>query len=285
MDRELFRQIVSILQPEMEDERYRKSLVEGALHGYAVLSKIQWGDSAGTFTVRLVRELVNYGEVALGKPAIAALLEEVRKQVGLDRQEQFDAVLRKLPSPAKEASSGTRAPQAPSAREDASPPSVASAAPARPADNAPMPGAAPDANPPAKTEPTVEAAKITGNRAMLATILAAVITALGALSVALTNQCGAGVKPSPTPVAFTGRVSNRKEEKIRGAKVSLEGEGVPVVVTTDSEGVFSFRLNDPDKEIHLRIEADGYQNADLRVVPARSPGFRQDILLTPRAAE
>ena len=61
----------------------------------------------------------------------------------------------------------------------------------------------------------------------------------------------------------------------------MESEGVPSVTSSDSEGIFSFPINDPNKEIRLRIEADQYENFDLRVAPAKNQGI-QDVRLTPK---
>lgn len=141
-----------------------------------------------------------------------------------------------------------------------------------------------DANTP-DSEPAVQAAKITSKRALIGTIVAACITAIAAISVSMASNCGSVIKPDPppAPISFTGRVTSKKtEEKVRGAKVSLEGEGVPPLVTTDSEGIFSFPLIDANKEIRLRVEASGYENFDIRIIPSKITGLRQEVLLTPK---
>jgi len=136
------------------------------------------------------------------------------------------------------------------------------------------------------SEPAVKAAKITSSRALISTIVAACITAIATISVAVTNNCGSKPIPSPSPVSspgskgFTGRVINKvTEAKVRGAKVSLEGDGIPAVAFTDSEGIFSFPLDDTTKEIRLRIDAEGYEKFDLKVTPAKNQGI-QEVRLT-----
>ncbi len=105
MQKELFDNIVAALLPEMGDAGARKSLVEGALLGSPLLQKIQWDGAADTFTKRLVRQLDEFGQVAPGKPAIVALLEEAKGQVGTDRQAQIEILLAQLKtSPAKPSS-------------------------------------------------------------------------------------------------------------------------------------------------------------------------------------
>ena len=66
--------------------------------------------------------------------------------------------------------------------------------------------------------------------------------------------------------------------------MSLEGESVPSVAYSDSEGIFSFPVTDPNKEMRLRIEANRYKNYDLRTTPAKNQGI-QDVRLTPKTDE
>ncbi len=128
---------------------------------------------------------------------------------------------------------------------------------------------------PKKIDSTIEAAKITSRRAMFAVILAAFVTATGGF---LAYNYG---KIFSNPKTFTGRAIDAKTEaKLRGVKVSLEGDAVPAVAYTDSEGVFSFPLTDANKEIRLRLEQAEYQNFDLRITPAKNQGI-QDVRMSP----
>jgi hypothetical protein len=81
-------------------------------------------------------------------------------------------------------------------------------------------------------------------------------------------------------VAVRGRVSDVQGRAIRGAKVSLEGKGLPPVIYTDSEGVFSFDLPADVKEIKIRVEATGYGAYDRRI-DVSAKGDLQDIRLPP----
>lgn len=92
-------QIVAVLLPEMDDTDDRKALIESALYGSPVLQKIQWNGAAKTFAVRLVRLLTDFGEIKPGKPALIALLEQVKKEVGSDRQIEIDELLTSLKAP------------------------------------------------------------------------------------------------------------------------------------------------------------------------------------------
>ncbi len=80
---------------------------------------------------------------------------------------------------------------------------------------------------------------------------------------------------------FTGRVVNAEgTDKIRGAMVSLEVRGVPPILYTDSEGIFSFPLKDAGKSIRLVIEANGYKKYDRRIDPDTASGV-EEIRLSP----
>lgn len=122
----------------------------------------------------------------------------------------------------------------------------------------------------------MRAARITSGRALVGVILAALITTAATI----------GIKSCPTEplsLTFIGRVVNEEtKEKIYGAKVILEGEAAPPLILTDAEGIFSFPVSDRNKELRLRVEANGYQTYELRVVPAKNHGI-QDVLMRPQA--
>lgn len=78
---------------------------------------------------------------------------------------------------------------------------------------------------------------------------------------------------------FTGRVADSgSEQRIKGAKVSLEARGVHPVLYTDSEGFFSFELPASVREIRVVIEASGYEPYDRRVALGLAYGI-EDIRL------
>ena len=101
MNKVLFDSLVQQLLPEMSDPAGRKALLESALFGSPVLRKIEWAGAAQPFTVRLVGQLDDYGDIGPQRPALVALLEEVKTQVGVDRQQQIDQLLRELTTKAQ----------------------------------------------------------------------------------------------------------------------------------------------------------------------------------------
>jgi len=96
MTKELFDQLIAELLPEMGDVGARKSLIESALYDSPLLPNIQWEGAARPFTVQIVKTLEKFGEIASGRLALVALLEEVRKQVGAGRQARIDKLLPQL---------------------------------------------------------------------------------------------------------------------------------------------------------------------------------------------
>ena len=93
MDKAQFDQLVTFLQPNMTDSDERRAFVELALHGCSVLGQIDWRGAAATFTIRLLRTLDEYGSCEPGKPAIVALLETLRAQVGTNKQAEIDILI------------------------------------------------------------------------------------------------------------------------------------------------------------------------------------------------
>ena len=118
-------------------------------------------------------------------------------------------------------------------------------------------------------------------------IAGAIITALGTVLVALISKHG-GKNDSPPPPdrnRFVGRVVDKVTRKNIGqAKISIEKSGVPPAITvTDSEGSFSFLINNPNQKVNVKIEAVGYQIYDLNIIPAENEGA-QNFGLTPLQA-
>lgn len=113
-----------------------------------------------------------------------------------------------------------------------------------------------------------------------------IVAALAALATIMAAYFQFAPKPPGNQRQFTGRVSDvRTEKPIRKAKVTLEVQGAPPVIYTDSEGIFSFPLKSGLNELRLRVEAAGYQNYDRRVnLAAKAEGEIEDIRIEPIVA-
>jgi hypothetical protein len=116
-----------------------------------------------------------------------------------------------------------------------------------------------------------------------AKIIAALITVAGVVLVGYWQFVYKSKQPaSDIPVQYTGRVIDSTNQKtIRGAKVSIEAQGPPQILYTDSEGVFYVRLNGSAESVRVRVEAANYEGFD-RTVSLTRTGM-EEIRLTPLA--
>jgi hypothetical protein len=113
-------------------------------------------------------------------------------------------------------------------------------------------------------------------------IIVAVIGLAGAIAVGIFQFVLPVIyKSSPDIIPVIGHVSDEQKHRIPNAKVSLEGEGLPPVIFTDSEGVFSFNLPEGVKEIKIRVDATGYVPYDRRIAVSVLKRELEDIRLTP----
>ena len=96
MTKDLFDQILALVLPEMSETNPRKALVEAALFGSPVLEQLEWSGAAWPFTVNLLARLYRFGESKPGQSALAALLIELRGQIGINRQAELDTLLPQL---------------------------------------------------------------------------------------------------------------------------------------------------------------------------------------------
>ncbi|GEM_PF-6118900 len=96
IDRETFKELIKILEPFMRDNDSRKALVDGAFYNTSLLTTIELSGTPRNFTTRLVQNVMNYGELESGIPAIRALLEEATTLVGGDRAEQITQIMTKV---------------------------------------------------------------------------------------------------------------------------------------------------------------------------------------------
>jgi hypothetical protein len=82
--------IVQLVQPVCGTENERRALLDLIFAGASSKPDIDTSGAPLEFTRRLIFRLRDYGEVEPGKPALWALLEVVRGQVGVDKQKQID---------------------------------------------------------------------------------------------------------------------------------------------------------------------------------------------------
>ena len=134
-------------------------------------------------------------------------------------------------------------------------------------------------------DPAVIAAKVNRSGTIRNGIIAGAFAVLVAIIGLSNKSCDQETKPPGGKEKLVIKVLDKATGKsIGGAKVSLESSDVPPVNTTDSNGVISFPISDPKKELRIRVEADGYEkDFNLRITPANITGT-QEIRLAPLAS-
>jgi hypothetical protein len=93
MDRQCFNEIVNLLVKYMDVPETRQAILDTAWYGSPLLHQVSWTGNPQTFTTLAVKKAIDFGQIEQGVPAIRALLEGLRPQVGYDVQEKIDAIL------------------------------------------------------------------------------------------------------------------------------------------------------------------------------------------------
>ncbi|MBX9257985.1 WD40 repeat domain-containing protein [Desmonostoc muscorum CCALA 125] len=94
---ELIQKILPLLRPLMENESQRRGYLIRALGtDTPVQYRLNLNTPTNQFIPNLVNELVAFGEIAPGQPALCALLEVIRQDVGEDNQTKIDNLLQQI---------------------------------------------------------------------------------------------------------------------------------------------------------------------------------------------
>jgi len=93
----LIQKLLLLLRPYMKDDMERSAYLIRALGTDApVLYRLDWDTPVNVFIPNMVKELVDFGKIAPGKPALCALLEVICEDVGVDIKARIDELLRQL---------------------------------------------------------------------------------------------------------------------------------------------------------------------------------------------
>ncbi|MBD2198398.1 MULTISPECIES: hypothetical protein [Calothrix] len=94
---QIIQELLLVLRPFMWDKQQRRSYLFIALGTNAtVFNHMVWDTPVDVFIPQMVNELILSGEIAPGKPAICALLEVIRENVGVDKQLEIDNLQQKI---------------------------------------------------------------------------------------------------------------------------------------------------------------------------------------------
>ena len=90
--------IRAVLRPLMATEQSRQARLSKAFHAYpGLLDRVATGGETGVFLSLLLQTLRDYGEVEPGMPALRALLESVKDEIGVSDRERIEEILRAHP--------------------------------------------------------------------------------------------------------------------------------------------------------------------------------------------
>lgn len=93
---DIIHQLLPLLRPLMEDKKERRGYLDRALLNAAVLNRLDWDMPVETFITDMVKKLHDFGEITSGKPALCALLIEIREYIGVDKQLRIDELIVKV---------------------------------------------------------------------------------------------------------------------------------------------------------------------------------------------
>lgn len=89
--------LLPLLRPFLRDENERRAYLIRALGmDTPVLNRLVLNTPVDVFITSVVKELVDFGKIAPGKPALCALLEVIREDVGVDIKARIDELLQQL---------------------------------------------------------------------------------------------------------------------------------------------------------------------------------------------
>ncbi len=121
-------------------------------------------------------------------------------------------------------------------------------------------------------------------------IIVAVVAAMAAILAAYWQFVWKPSRSSPSipnlqMIEYVGRVLDiNTNEPIHNAKITLDFQGVPPIVYTDSEGIYRFTLSVGNNKIvgRIRVDADTYDKYDRNITLLADNSSIEDIRLAPR---
>src|SRR4028119_2401176 len=90
---DIIQKLLRLLRPHLQDEKERKGYLIRALGTNTDALNLIWNQPVNIFVPNMVQELVAFGEITPGQPALCALLEVIREDVGVDVRLDIDELL------------------------------------------------------------------------------------------------------------------------------------------------------------------------------------------------
>ena len=96
MDSTTRQELLNILCPLMRSEAERRALLNHALENNALLHRLDLTGATESCVSNMIDQLIDFGEISSGRPALRVLLETAHDRVGVDKQARIDAVLSEI---------------------------------------------------------------------------------------------------------------------------------------------------------------------------------------------
>lgn len=96
ISRGLITKLLDLLRPFLQDEGKRQAYLFLALGTASDRLNLTWKQPTNTFIPELLKELLDFGEISRGQPALCAFLEVIREDVGVDVQDSIDELVQQI---------------------------------------------------------------------------------------------------------------------------------------------------------------------------------------------
>jgi hypothetical protein len=96
ISRGLITKLLDLLRPFLQDEGKRQAYLFRAFPTASDRLNLTWKQPTNTFIPELLKELLDFGEISRGQPALCAFLEVIREDVGVDVQDSIDQLVQQI---------------------------------------------------------------------------------------------------------------------------------------------------------------------------------------------
>jgi len=96
ISRGLITKLLDLLRPFLQDEGKRQAYLFRAFPTASARLNLTWKQPTNTFIPELVKELLDFGEISPGQPALCEFLEVIREDVGVDVKDSIDQLVQQI---------------------------------------------------------------------------------------------------------------------------------------------------------------------------------------------
>ncbi|MEG4289851.1 hypothetical protein Q5692_11710 [Microcoleus sp. C2C3] len=96
ISRGLITKLLDLLRPFLQDEGKRKAYLFRAFGTASDRLNLTWKQPTNTFIAELLKELLDFGEISPGQPALCEFLEVIREDVGVNVKDSIDQLVQQI---------------------------------------------------------------------------------------------------------------------------------------------------------------------------------------------